>query len=99
MNEQELAEKLQERLAALQDSGGQDLGSVLGFTWSGVISGLLFGIAGMWLLRYARRRTSYRLVAVAFALMFYPYVTNGPLQDWGVGIALCGLAYWQRHNQ
>ncbi len=98
MNEQELAEKLQEKLAGLQANGGQDLGSALGFTWSGVISGILFGVIGMWLLNYARKRTNFRLVAIAFALMFYPYVTNGPLQDWGIGIGLCGLAYWQRRS-
>ena len=61
---------------------------------SGIISGLLFGIIGMWMLGRARKKSDTRLVIISFALMFYPYVTRGPFQDWGAGIALCALAYY-----
>jgi hypothetical protein len=52
----------------------------------------------MWLLGRGRKFGNFKLVAIAFALMFYPYVTRGPLADWGVGVALCGAAYyfWRR---
>lgn len=94
----QLQEKLQEKLIEMQAHQGEGLTGMLGLTWSGVISGVLFGIIGMWMLNRARKKSNLKLVAVSFALMFYPYVTRGPVQDWGVGIALCGLAYylWDR---
>lgn len=72
-----------------------DLNSLgLDISVSGIISGVLFGIIGMWMLPRARKKSDFRLVIISFALMLYPYVTRGPFQDWGAGIALCGLAYY-----
>jgi hypothetical protein len=73
----------------------QDLAS-LGFeiSLSGIISGILFGCVGMWMIGRARKKSDNRLIAISFALMFYPYFTHGPFQDWGAGIALCALAYY-----
>lgn len=67
----------------------------LGFdiSMSGIISGILFGCIGMWMIGRARKKSDFRLIAISIALMFYPYVTHGPTQDWGVGLGLCGLAY------
>ncbi len=72
----------------------QDLAALdLNISASGIISGILFGCIGMWMIGRARKKSDMRLVAISFALMFYPYVTRGPFQDWGAGLALCGLAY------
>ena len=73
---------------------------LLDISVSGIVSGLLFGILGMWMIGRARKKKDMRLIAISFALMFYPYATRGPLQDWGVGIALTGLAYyiWDGRN-
>ncbi len=43
--------------------------------------------------RQGRQRLRYQLIFIGIALMIYPYLTHGPLADWGVGIALCALAY------
>jgi hypothetical protein len=67
---------------------------ILNITLSGVLSSLLFGCIGMWMLSQARQRADIKLVIISFALMFYPYVTRGPVGDWGVGVALCSLAYY-----
>lgn len=63
-------------------------------TPSSIISGVLFGLIGMWLYSQGKKRHENRLKVIAIALMFYPYFTSGPIGDWGVGIALCGAAYY-----
>lgn len=68
------------------------------FSPSSIISGILFGVIGMWLYPQGKHRENNRLKVIAIALMFYPYFTSGPLGDWGVGIALCGAAYYYWHQ-
>lgn len=92
--DEKIQKQLEDGLLGLDGAQPGDLSSLLNFTWSGVASGLLFGIIGMWMLGRGRKRGNFKLVAISFALMFYPYVTRGPLADWGVGFALCGLAYY-----
>ncbi len=73
----------------------QDPMALLGsFSMSGIISGVLFGIIGMWLFRWAKKNSDMKQFFISIALMFYPYFTRGPFLDWGVGIALCGLSYY-----
>ncbi len=66
----------------------------LNFTPSGILSGLIFGIVGMWMFREGKRRQDFKIICIAVALMFYPYFTRGPLEDWGAGVLLCALAYY-----
>ncbi len=61
---------------------------------SGIISSLIFGIIGMWMFREGKREAKMPIMLIAIALMMYPYLTTGPLADWGVGVVLCGLAYY-----
>ena len=65
---------------------------------SGIIAGLLFGVIGMWMFREGKRNSNLKIVVISVLLMIYPYFTSGPKQDWGVGLMLCGLAYffWYR---
>ena len=70
------------------DVGGIDL------SLSSIMSGLIFGIIGIWLFRRGKRQANLRILCVGLTLMFYPYFTKGPWADWGVGLALCGLAYY-----
>lgn len=67
---------------------------MLDFSASGLISSLIFGCVGMWMLSRARKKSDFRLISISFGLMFYPYFTHGPWGDWGVGVALCALAYY-----
>lgn len=94
MNE-ELQRKVED---ALVEGSVGGLSQAIPFSWSGIISGLLFGIIGMWLLGRGRKRGNFKLVAISFALMFYPYFTTGPWADWGVGVGLCGLAWYIWRN-
>lgn len=68
--------------------------SLVDFSVSGLLAGLIFGIVGMWMFRQGKRKSSLAIVGIAVALMLYPYFTRGPIADWGVGLALCGAAYY-----
>jgi uncharacterized membrane protein len=78
----------------------ENLLGMIDLSASSIISGLFFGAVGYWLYRKSRapEKTNFPILAIGIALMVYPYLTKGPLADWGVGIALCGLAYflWDR---
>ena len=82
----ELTDSLMETLA---DNPG-----LFEFSVSGLIAGLIFGAIGLWMFRRGKQRSNYKIIGISIALMFYPYITRGPLADWGVGFALCGLAYY-----
>lgn len=64
------------------------------FTTSQVIASLLFSVIGIYLFRLGKKTASYSLAFTSIALMVYPMFTTGWLQDWGVGLLLCGLAYY-----
>jgi hypothetical protein len=61
---------------------------------SSLFAGLIFGVLGMWMFSQGKRKLNYTVLMISMALMIYPYFTHGPLQDWGVGVALCALAYF-----
>ena len=65
-----------------------------GISMSGIMSSFIFGVIGIWMLRQGKRNANYATACFGFSLMIYPYFTSGPLADWGVGFALCGLAYY-----
>jgi len=74
------------------------LGSI-NFSFSSLMSGLLFGAIGMWMIKEARKKSNLLLVAIATTLMIYPMFTSSLLSDWGIGFLLCGIAYlnWNKN--
>jgi hypothetical protein len=68
-----------------------DLGDM---SFSSLFAGFLFGVIGLWLLKEARRRSNLYNVVISILLMIYPYFTAKPVATWGVGILLCGAAYY-----
>jgi hypothetical protein len=70
----------------------EDLDSMLDFSLSGIMAGLIFGAIGLWMFRRGKSEQNYKVLCIGLVLMVYPYLTHGPWQDWGVGIALCVLA-------
>lgn len=75
--------------------GANQLGSLMHFSASSLIAGLIFSVIGFWLYKEGRRRTNLSLVVIAVLLMLYPMFTQNPWQDWGVGISLCALAKYR----
>ena len=64
------------------------------FSISGLVSAFIFGVIGIWMFKRGKQRLEYRIIFISIALMIYPYFTDGPWADWGVGLGLCGLAYY-----
>ena len=75
-----------------------DVGGLLDFSVSGLISSFIFGVIGLYLFKEGRKRTNFHVLIIGIVLMVYPYFTHGLLQDWGVGVVLCYAAYhfWDR---
>ncbi|MBO9668549.1 MAG: hypothetical protein J7501_17255 [Bdellovibrio sp.] len=64
------------------------------FSVSALIASLIFGIVGLWLFRHGRRESHIPNVIIGVGLMVYPYFVDGAKLTWGVGLALCGAAYY-----
>lgn len=60
---------------------------------SSLMASFIFSVIGLWLFREGKRRTEARLMLIGIAMMLYTYVTSSPIADWGIGLALSGLAY------
>jgi hypothetical protein len=60
---------------------------------SSLAAGFVFGVIGLWLFKEGRRRSEVRIALVGVTMMGYSYFTSNPAADWGIGLALCGLAY------
>ncbi len=73
------------------DNSGLDFG--FHFTASQIAASLLFSIIGFYVFRAGKKALNYPVIFSGVALMAYPMFTSGPLQDWGVGVVLCALAY------
>lgn len=65
---------------------------------SGIFAGLIFGAIGFWLIKEGKRRANIPVIVTGVAMFAYTYFTSSPLADWGIGIALCGAAYYFWNN-
>jgi hypothetical protein len=68
--------------------------SIFDFSMSNILAGLIFGVIGLWIFRRGRKEANNKIVVIGMLLMVYPMFTNGPVQDWGVGVGLCWLFYF-----
>lgn len=66
----------------------------MNFSVSTLLAGLLFGVVGIWLIRTGRREGNLRLPVIGLALLVYPYFSPNVWADWGIGLGLCALAYF-----
>ncbi len=53
-----------------------------------------FGVIGLWMWREGRRLEKDYIPWIGVTLMVYPYFVDGAKLTWGLGIALCSLAYY-----
>jgi hypothetical protein len=65
----------------------------MNFSFSALMASLIFGIFGIYLFRLGKKRSHGLLVAIAVALMGYPYFVENEWAIWGIGIALTVLGY------
>lgn len=66
----------------------------LNFDMSSIMAGLIFGAIGWYIFKHGRREANMRNVGLGLALMIYPYFVDGAKLTWGLGLALCGAAYF-----
>ena len=65
----------------------------LNFSFSALMASLIFGIFGMYLFKLAKKRSHGLLIAVAIALMVYPYFVTNVFLTWAIGIVLTIVGY------
>ena len=65
---------------------------------SSLMAGFLYGTIGIFIFRKGKKDAEFDLMFIGIALMVYPYFTHGPLPDWGIGAALCAIAYYKPHR-
>jgi hypothetical protein len=66
------------------------------FSFSGIMSGFIFGVVGFYLFKEGRKRVNYAWVFIGAGLMVYTLFVSGPWLDWGLGFGLSWLAYYYR---
>jgi drug/metabolite transporter (DMT)-like permease len=65
---------------------------------SSLFAGFLYGVIGIFIFRKGKKEAEFDMIFIGIALMVYPYFTHGPLADWGIGAALCAIAYYKPHK-
>ena len=68
----------------------------MSFTPSTLFAGLLFSAIGLYLLRRGKSEANGWMLAVAVALILYPYFVGDDILVWVIGVALCGVAWVTR---
>lgn len=65
------------------------------FSFSSLLASFTFGVIGIAVFREGKKRAEFDLIFIGIAMMVYPYFTNGPWMDWGIGLLLGALAYFR----
>jgi hypothetical protein len=65
----------------------------LNFSFSALLASFIFGIFGIYLFRLGKKRSHGLLIAVAVALMIYPYFIESELLIWLTGAVLTFVGY------
>jgi hypothetical protein len=68
----------------------------LDFSFSALMAGFIFGVIGFYLFRHGKKRVHYPWILIGLVLMIYPLFVSGDLMNWGIGLVLCGAAYFMR---
>ena len=75
-----------------------DQGLGLDISASSLMAGFIYGVIGIAIFRKGKKDAEFDMILIGIALMVYPYFTHGPLADWGIGAALCAIAYYKPHK-
>ena len=67
----------------------------MNFSIGSLIAGFVFGVAGIFFIKAAKRQGNLRLLCFGIALLVYPYLVENAYLCWAVGIALTVIAYKQ----
>ncbi len=78
------------------NSMGALSGIGLNFSFSTLMAGFVFGVIGFYLFRHGKKQMNYSWVFSGLILMVYPLFVEGAWLNWGIGLAVCGFAYYAR---
>jgi hypothetical protein len=56
------------------------------------MAGFIFGVIGLYLVKFARKKGNFPCLFIGITLMVYPYFIEHVIWMWGVGVGLCFLA-------
>jgi len=60
---------------------------------SAIVAGLVFGVFGVYLLRWGRQQGNFPHILIGLALLIYPYFVRNDIVLWGLGAFLLFIAY------
>lgn len=69
-----------------------------GLTFSTIMAGIIFGIAGYYLFRRGKKESNMAHLLIGLTLMIYPYFITKAVWVWLLGVVLLWLAYFYRNN-
>jgi hypothetical protein len=61
------------------------------FSVSSLIGGLVFGVFGIYLLRYGKKESNFTKMMIGLTLLVFPYFIYNAWAVWGIGT---GLTIW-----
>jgi len=65
----------------------------MNFSFSSLMCGLVFGTAGIWLIRHGKKQSNIIAAIIGLAMMIYPYFISSEWLNWTIGLALTAAAY------
>ena len=68
----------------------------MGFSFSSLAAGLIFGVLGLCLLKYGKAEAHVPHIVLGLGLMIYPYFVSNNWLLWGIGSGGLVLAYIMR---
>ncbi len=66
------------------------------FSAPSLIGSFIFSVIGLYVFKKGKKDINPPHVFIGLGLMIYSLFTPTPLLTWGVGLALCGAAYFYR---
>ncbi len=67
----------------------------MNFSLGSLIAGFIFGVAGVFFIKAAKREANLRLLAFGVALLIFPYFVSNAYIAWAIGIGLTLGGYKQ----
>lgn len=63
------------------------------FSVSSLFAGFVFGVCGLYLLRWGQKKGNIAHILLGLVLMVYPYFVSNDYLLWGIGFVLLFVAY------
>jgi len=65
----------------------------MNFSFGSLMAGFVFGVAGMFFIKAAKREGNFRALMFGIALLLFPYFVENAYLCWTLGIVLTVIGY------